>query len=93
MNKLAISLISGQIQAGVLILPSRSLYEHLTDRIGNISELSGYLTMWKDLEPQVSEGILVISVVEHDSLTDDIEFQYLPSGSDGRAREGNLKRK
>lgn len=36
MNKLAVALISGKIHAGVLIVPSRNLYEHLTDRIGNI---------------------------------------------------------
>lgn len=46
MNKLAIALATGKIQAGVLIVPSRNLYEHLTDRIGNIGELSGYLSRW-----------------------------------------------
>lgn len=39
MNKLAIALGSGIVQVGVLIVPSRDLYEHLTDRIGNIGEL------------------------------------------------------
>lgn len=49
MNKLAIALSEGRLQAGILILPSRSLYAQLTDRIGNIGELSGYLAMWKAL--------------------------------------------
>lgn len=93
MNKLAIALGTGKIQAGVLIVPSRDLYEHLTDRIGNISELSGYLSMWKDLEARVDRGLLAITVVEHDHITDDLKFRYLPVGEDGRAREGRSKKK
>jgi hypothetical protein len=50
MNKLAIALGSGVVQVGVLIVPSRQLYDHLTDRIGNIGELSGYLSMWEGLK-------------------------------------------
>ena len=93
MNKLAIALRTGKIQVGVLIVPSRDLYEHLTDRIGNISELSGYLAMWKDLEAHVDRGLLAITVVEHDQLTDDFRFRYLPVGEDGRARESRSKKK
>ncbi|RQT65313.1 hypothetical protein [Burkholderia cepacia] len=93
MNKLAIALIAGSIDVGVLIVPSRALYEHLTDRIGNIGELSGYLTMWKDLEPRVQRGALIISVVEHDALTNDDEHPYLGSGNDGRAVQGRARRR
>jgi Restriction endonuclease BamHI len=93
LNKLAIALTTGHVQAGVLILPSRELYEHLTDRIGNISELSGYLAMWKALEARVERGLLAISVVEHDHLTDDPAHPYLPSGNDGRSKEGKAKRR
>lgn len=88
MNKLAISLGIGVIDAGVLILPSRELYKHLTDRIGNIDELSGYLGMWESLKFSVAKGLLAITVVEHDFLTEDDSFPYLPSGNDGRAKEG-----
>lgn len=93
MNKLAIALVAGIIEAGVLIVPTRDLYEHLTDRVGNIDELSGYLTMWKDLEDRVERGLLAISVVEHDALTDDPDFSFLGVGKDGRAREGKTKRR
>jgi Restriction endonuclease BamHI len=93
MNKLAIALTTGKIQVGILVVPSRNLYEHLTDRIGNIGELSGYLSIWKDLEARVERGLLVISIVEHDLLTDDPAFPYLPAGKDGRAREGGAKRR
>ena len=89
MNKLAIALATGKLQAGVLIVPSRDLYEHLTDRIGNINELSGYLSMWKSLESGVERGLLAISVVEHDALTDNPNFPYLPVGNDGRSHNGD----
>lgn len=91
MNKLAIALSNGIIEVGVLILPSRALYEHLTDRIGNIGELSGYLAMWEGLKAVVTRGLLAITVVEHDALTRDAALPYLTVGGDGRAREGRSK--
>ncbi|MBT9333332.1 hypothetical protein [Paracidobacterium acidisoli] len=92
MNKLAIALGAGIIQVGVLIVPSRGLYTHLTDRIGNIGELSGYLSMWESLKASVPRGLLAISVVEHDELTDDQDFDFLKVGFDGRAAEGKTKK-
>lgn len=86
MNKLAIALTNGIIEIGVLILPSRALYDHLTDRIGNIGELSGYLAMWEGLKAVVARGLLVITVVEHDDLTTDPTIEYLTAGLDGRSR-------
>jgi len=91
MNKLAIALGSKIVEAGVLIVPSRGLYEHLTDRIGNIGELSGYLSMWEGLKSTVKRGLLAVSVVEHDALTKNKNIPYLPVGNDGRAREGRKK--
>jgi hypothetical protein len=91
MNKLAIALSSGLMEVGILIVPSRALYEHLTDRIGNIGELSGYLAMWEGLKSEVKRGLLAITVVEHDHLTDSEEIKYLAVGDDGRAREGKSK--
>lgn len=92
MNKLAIALANGIVEIGVLIVPSRALYEHLTDRIGNISELSGYLSMWEGLKATVDRGLLAVTVVEQDALTDDDAFPYLPRGNDGRAKEGRAKK-
>lgn len=74
MNKLAIALANGIVEIGVLIVPSRALYEHLTDRIGNIGELSGYLSMWEGLKATVDRGLLAITVVEQDALTDSDNF-------------------
>jgi hypothetical protein len=91
MNKLSIALSNGIVEVGVLIVPSRKLYEHLTDRISNISELSGYLAMWEGLKAVVVRGLLAITVVEHDALTTDAALPYLKSGEDGRAKEGRSK--
>jgi hypothetical protein len=93
LNKLCIALATKKLQAGVLILPSRNLYEHLTERIGNIGELSPYLGMWKGMGEAVEHGMLALAVVEHDELTDDPEFPYLKVGEDGRAVEGRSKDK
>lgn len=91
MNKLAIALEAGIIDIGVTIVPSRDLYQHLTDRIGNIGELSGYLAMWSGLGSTVKRGLLAITVVEHDDLTEDETHPYLRSGDDGNARKGRKK--
>lgn len=91
LNKLAIALKHGTIQAGVLILPSKELYVHLTDRIGNISEVSGYLEMWESLRTTIERGLLAITVVEHDALTDDPNVPYLPTANDGRAQQGRAR--
>lgn len=91
MNKLAIALSNGVVDVGILIVPSRKLYEHLTDRIGNIGELSGYLSMWEGLKSVVTRGLLGITVVEHDALSKDPSLPYLKVGGDGRAREGRSK--
>lgn len=91
MNKLAIALGKGVVEVGVLIVPSRALYSHLTDRIGNIGELSGYLAMWQSLKSSVGRGLLAVTVVEHDELTQNPALPYLKVGNDGRAREGQAK--
>lgn len=91
MNKLAIALANEIVEVGVLIVPSRKLYEHLTDRIGNIGELSGYLSMWESLKSGVERGLLAITVVEQDELTNDPSHPYLGTGDDGRAKEGRGK--
>jgi hypothetical protein len=93
MNKLAIALETGKIEVGVLIVPTRDLYDHLTDRVGNIGELSGYLAMWEALKAGVKRGLLAITVVAQDAFTDNHRFPYLPVGNDGRARQGRAKRR
>ncbi len=91
LNKLSLALSNGDIQAGVLIVPSRQLYSHMTDRVGNISELSPYLAFWQRTKEMVTNGLLALTVVEHDHISEDAALPYLATGMDGRAREGKAK--
>jgi Restriction endonuclease BamHI len=88
MNKLVLALEAGSVSVGVLIVPGRVLYQHLTDRIGNFEELSGYMRMWQSFGANVENGLLAVSVVEYDHLTDDPAIPYLPMAEDGNAARG-----
>lgn len=93
LNKLCIALANGDIQIGVLIVPSRNLYVHLTDRIGNIAELSPYLAFWQQSRAFVARGLLALTVVEHDFISHDPNLPYLKTGDDGRARQARIRRR
>lgn len=80
-NKMALGLLKGMLIGGVLILPTRKLYQYLTDRIGNFRELAPYFPMWKALE--IKEGFLAIIAVEHDSSSTAV--QRIGKGTNGRA--------
>lgn len=92
LNKLSLALSNGDIQAGVLIIPTREMYFHMTDRIGNITELSPYLAFWERTKNMVERGLLALTVVEHDELSDDDALPYLKLGKDGRAKEGRKRK-
>jgi hypothetical protein len=91
MNKLCLVMLAGMIQIGVVILPSRQLYPHLTDRIGNWEELSPYLALWHHVGQSVRRGLVAVTVVEHDELTDDPSIPFISQGSDGRSAEAAAK--
>lgn len=82
LNKMALLLSKGLLSAGVLIVPSRSLYRYLTDRIGNAEELRPYHDLWSQIE--CDTGTLEILVIEHDEESDKVP--RIPKGTDGRAR-------
>lgn len=81
LNKMALFLLEGQIAAGTLIVPSRELYQYLTDRVGNMQELEPYLKLWKSIPCKV--GVLEIVVIEHDATSTDVP--RIGKGTDGRA--------
>lgn len=93
MNKLCLALVAGQVEVAVLIVPSRDMYPHLTDRIGNWLELSPYLHFWKKVGHFVKRGLLAVTVVEHDELTDDPAVPYFETGADGNSARGATKTK
>jgi hypothetical protein len=89
LNKLCLCLMAAQIDVGVLIVPSRDMYEHLTDRVGNWNELAPYLPYWNRVGlGLVTKGLLAVTVVEHDHLTVDPSVDYLSTKDDGNAARG-----
>ncbi len=81
LNKMALGLLLGDLACGILVVPSRSLYRYLTDRIGNFSELEPYLPLWSSIPCE--QGVLEIVVIEHDATSWDVP--RIPKGTDGRA--------
>ena len=81
LNKMALGLLKGTLAAGVLVVPSRSLYLFLTDRIGNITELEPYLDLWRSIP--CKQGVLEIIVIEHDATS--VNVPRIPKGTSGRA--------
>ena len=66
---------------GVLVVPTRIMYEYLTDRVGNFAELEPYFPLWRSLK--VDEGLLAIIAIEHDRVSRDVP--RIPKGTEGRA--------
>lgn len=81
LNKMCLGLMKGALIAGVLVVPSRSLYRYLTDRVGNWDELEPYVDVWKKI--LCDRGVLEIVVIEHDSTS--LNVPKIPKGTDGRA--------
>jgi len=81
MNKMALGLVAGAISGAVLCVPTWRLAYHLTDRVGNFSELWGYLPLWRSVT--VKRGYFAIFAVEQDA--DDSAVAPITKGTDGRA--------
>ena len=81
LNKMAVALLERKIRGGALVIPSRSLYEYLTDRVGNYQELVPYFPIWQNIE--FKQGLLVIFEIEHDEVS--AEAPLIPKGKDGNA--------
>jgi hypothetical protein len=81
LNKMAIGLMNKILIGGVLILPTRSLYKYLTDRVGNFSEIEPYCSLWESVK--IKNGYLAIIAVEHDNASKKVP--RIPKGTDGRA--------
>jgi hypothetical protein len=82
-NKMALGLIKKSLIGGILILPTREMYQYLTDRVGNYEELEPYFPVWRTLALSIEEGLLGIIAIEHDGISKDIP--RIPKGTDGRA--------
>lgn len=81
LNKMALFLLEGKIAAGTLIVPTRALYNYLTDRVGNMQELEPYLKLWESLPCE--SGVLEIIAIEHDATS--TKVPRIPKMTAGRA--------
>jgi len=78
---MCIGLLRNKLIGGILVLPTREMYQYLTDRIGNFAEIEPYLDLWKSLN--IKNGFLGIIKVEHDEVSKNVP--RIPKGTDGRA--------
>lgn len=81
LNKMAIGLLKNKLFGGILILPTRKMYNYLTDRVGNFAEIEPYLDLWRALP--IKEGIFGIIKVEHDGVSKNVP--RIQKGTNGRA--------
>lgn len=81
LNKMALGLMKNVLACGILVVPSRSLYRYLTDRIGNMAELEPYLDLWRSIP--CNQGVLEIAVIEHDATSRRV--RRIPKMTAGRA--------
>jgi Restriction endonuclease BamHI len=86
LNKMCMALWADLCDAAVLVVPSRKLYEHLTDRIGNVTEIEPYFYFYNRAAYLADRKLLVVVVVEHDEdfYSEDIA-DFIGQGSDGNA--------
>jgi hypothetical protein len=79
LNKMVVGMMGERLVAGFLVLPERSLYTFLTDRVGNVQELRPYFPLWQHV--RVSRGVLCVLGIEHDHESKNV--QQIPKGLDG----------
>ncbi|ABC29291.1 BamHI-like type II restriction endonuclease [Hahella chejuensis KCTC 2396] len=80
-NKMVLGMLERVIIGGILILPSRAMYNYLTDRVGNFQELKPYFSAWKSFN--IKDGFLSVIEIEHDTI--DASSPLIPKGTDGWA--------
>jgi len=81
LNKMVLGMMKGVLIGGALIVPTRAMYEYLTDRIGNFEEIEPYFEVWRRAE--TDEGLLIVVAIEHDGVSK--EVPRIPKGTNGRA--------
>jgi hypothetical protein len=81
LNKMCLGMLKGSLIGGVLILPTRTMYRYLTDRVGNFAEIEPYFPFWQSIP--VREGVLAVIAIEHDAVS--LSVPRIKKGTDGRA--------
>ena len=80
-NRILRGHLEGVLIGGALVLPTRDLYQYLTDRVGNYEELEPYFPVWRVYPWE--EGVLGVFAVEHDAV--DSSVPRIGKGTNGRA--------
>lgn len=80
-NRLMLGIHQKQLIGGILLVPSRNLYQYLTDRIGNFDELEQYIPLWQQFP--FPEAVFQIVVFEQDE--NDTTIPFIPKITAGRA--------
>ena len=83
-NKMCSGILDGLLFGGALVLPSRTMYQYLTDRIGSYQELASYFNLWGRI-PFPQPSILAVFEVEHDRI--DAGVPLLKKGKSGNAKK------
>ena len=84
LNRMVLGMLHGNVAAGFLIIPTRSIARYLTGRVGNVEELSPYFEVYRKI--MVERGVLKVMTVEHDATsTDPSVVPKIRKGTDGRA--------
>lgn len=81
LNKMALGILKHRLVGGLLIVPTREMYNYLTDRVGNYRELEPYFPLWRSIP--ATEGLLCVMAIEHDRVS--IDVPRIEKGTDGRA--------
>ena len=81
LNRLSLGLHSGSLVGGILIVPSRELYQYLTDRVGNLPELERYFPIYRRME--LLGCVFAVIEVEQDAT--DPAVPLIEKGTDGWA--------
>lgn len=81
LNKMALGIRRGILKGGILVLPTRRLYDYLTDRVGNFEEIEPYFDLWRAV--QCDDGVLAVIAVEYDATSNKVP--RIKKGTDGRA--------
>lgn len=80
-NKMILGMLERVLIGGILVLPSRAMYNYLTDRVGNFQELSPYFSAWRNFN--IKDGYLAVIEIEHDKT--DLKSPLIKKGTDGWA--------
>lgn len=81
-NRILLGYMRGVFRGGVLIVPTREMYQYLTDRVGNFVELEPYFEVWRSYTSW-DNGVLMVIGVEQDGTSENVP--RIAKGTNGRA--------